>query len=195
MTTHTSLRNNALPVYFDNPMPNYRRAWRAGGTYFFTLTLRHRHGNDLLIRHIESLRHAVRIVRQKYPFKIHAWVVLPDHLHAVLELPPADSAFDLRWGLIKANFTRQLPKDERGSFARVSRGERTVWQQRFWEHRIRDEIDLERHIDYAHLNPVKHGLVDHPADWPYSTFHRYVSAGIYSDDWLVESPPKPIGDD
>ena len=164
-------------------MPDYRRARHPGGTYFFTLTLLRRHGNDLLTRHIEELRESVRTVRSKYPFDIHAWVVLPDHLHCIWTLPPGDFDFTNRWRLIKAGFARQLPKTERRSFVRTARGERGIWQRRFWEHAIRDERDYASHMDYLHFNPVKHGYARRVMDWPYSSFHRCVEKGIYPLDW------------
>ena len=164
-------------------MPNYRRAWQPGGTYFFTVALLLRQGNDLLTRHVDLLRECVRSVRERHPFKIHAWVVLPDHLHCVIELPPDDADFATRWRLIKMGFSKALPHGETRSAVRVRRGERGIWQRRFWEHLIRDEADFRAHMDYVHINPVKHGLVEHVVDWPYSTFHGLVAKGVYVRDW------------
>lgn len=164
-------------------MPNYRRAWHPGGTYFFTVNLLERSGNDLLTRHITELREAVRLVRRDFPFEIHAWVVLPDHLHCVIELPEGDSDFALRWRLIKIRFSKSLPKTELRSETRVRRGERGIWQRRFWEHLIRDDQDFAAHMDYVHINPLKHGLVTGVADWPFSTFHRLVEEGVYPANW------------
>ena len=164
-------------------MPDYRRAWQPGGTYFFTVNLLQRHGNDLLTRHVAVLRNVVRAVRQQHPFQIHAWVVLPEHLHCVIELPPDDADFATRWRLIKIGFSKALPRNERVSASRARRGERGIWQRRYWEHLIRDEADYRAHMDYVHINPVKHGLVKRVADWPYSTFHRLVAAGTYPTDW------------
>jgi putative transposase len=142
-----------------------------------------RHGCTLLTQHIESLRSAVRAVRRTHPFRIHGWVVLPDHLHCVIELPPGDADFSTRWRLIKAGFSRRLPTTERRSAVRVARGERGVWQRRYWEHLIRDDHDFAAHMDYVHFNPVKHGHVGRVIDWPYSTFHARVADGIYPTDW------------
>ncbi|AXK38974.1 REP-associated tyrosine transposase [Crenobacter cavernae] len=164
-------------------MPDYRRLWHPGGTYFFTVNLLCRHDNDLLVRHIDVLRQAVRDVRQRHPFHIHGWVVLPDHLHCVIELPAGDSDFATRWFLIKAGFSRMMPRGEGRSASRRRRGERGIWQRRYWEHLIRDEADYRAHLDYAHINPVKHGLVSRVADWPYSTFHHWVERGVYPVDW------------
>ncbi len=164
-------------------MPDYRRAWHAGGTYFFTVNLLQRRGNDLLTRRIDLLRSVVLSVRLRHPFRIHGWVVLPEHLHCVMELPPDDINFATRWRLIKMEFSKALPKVERVSAVRAARGERGIWQRRYWEHLIRDDRDMQAHMDYVHFNPVKHGLVGRVADWPYSTFHKLVKAGIYTPDW------------
>jgi len=164
-------------------MPDYRRAWHPGGTYFFTVNLLQRHGNDLLTRHVELLRAVVRSVRERHPFRIHGWVVLPEHLHCVIELPPGDADFATRWRLIKMGFSKTLPRTERVSKVRMNRGERGIWQRRYWEHLIRDEADFQAHMDYVHINPLKHGLVQQVADWPYSTFHRLVGLGVYPPDW------------
>jgi putative transposase len=166
--------------------PNYRRAFVPGGTWFFTVNLLQRNNNDLLLREIDLLRRVVMNVRRKYPFHIDAWVVLSDHLHCVLTLPPGDSNFSQRWRLIKSGFSRALPKTEKLSAVRAAAGERGIWQRRFWEHLIRDDVDFENHVNYVHINPLKHGYVNRVRDWPYSTFHRYVQAGIYSVDWCGE---------
>lgn len=164
-------------------MPNYRRLWCPGGTYFFTVNLLQRQGNDLLMRHIDLLRVSVATVRNAYPFVIHGWVVLPDHLHCVIELPPNNTDFATRWRLIKMGFSKGLPQEEIRNASRTRRGERGIWQRRFWEHLIRDERDFNAHMDYVHINPVKHGLVKHVADWPHSTFHKLVEDGVYLPDW------------
>jgi putative transposase len=161
---------------------DYRRIWYPGGTYFFTVNLLHRR-NDLLTRHIDLLRASIKNVKYRYSFTTHAWVVLPDHMHCVIELPEGDSDFATRWRLIKAGFSKQIPNVERRSIVRISRGERGIWQRRYWEHLIRDERAFQAHVDYVHINPVKHGLVNSVREWPYSTFHGYVARGIYSFDW------------
>jgi putative transposase len=164
-------------------MPDYRRAWHPGGTYFFTVNLLQRQDSDLLTRHIETLRTVVKSVQQRHPFRIHGWVVLPEHLHCVIELPASDADFATRWRLIKMDFSKALPRTERMSAVRTRRGERGIWQRRYWEHLIRDERDYRAHMDYVHINPLKHGLVERVAEWPYSTFHRLVVQGIYPADW------------
>uniref|UniRef100_UPI000641D72A REP-associated tyrosine transposase n=2 Tax=Rhodopseudomonas TaxID=1073 RepID=UPI000641D72A len=139
-------------------MPNYRRAFVPGGCWFFTVTLLERR-NTLLVDHIAILRDAVARTRERFPFEIDAVVVLPDHLHAVWTLPHGDADFSTRWRLIKTRFAKELPKAERLSAVRARRGERGIWQRRFWEHLIRDEADYVRHVEYCMINPVKHGLV------------------------------------
>ena len=164
-------------------MTDYRRAWHPGGTWFFTVNLLQRRDNDLLTREIELLRAVVSDVRHRHPFRIHAWVVLPDHLHCVIELPAGDSDFALRWQLIRMGFSKGIPNTERRSAVRLRRGERGIWQRRYWEHLIRDARDFQAHVDYVHINPVKHGWVQRVTDWPFSTFHRLVERGVYPEDW------------
>ena len=163
-------------------MPNYRRAFVAGGCWFFTVNLLDRR-QTLLVDHIEILREAVAATRQSRPFVIDAFVVLPDHLHAVWSLPPGDCDFSTRWRLIKNRFARVLPKREQLSATRIARNERGVWQRRFWEHLIRDEADYARHVEYCYINPLKHRFVTQVRDWPHSSFHRDVRAGIFPPDW------------
>ena len=110
-------------------------------------------------------------------------MILPDHLHCVLTLPEGDADYPLRWTLIKAGFSRRIPKTERRNSSRADKGERGVWQRRYWEHMIRDEGDYTRHVDYVHFNPVKHGYASRAADWPYSSIHRYIAAGMLTQDW------------
>jgi putative transposase len=166
---------------------DYRRAWHQGGTYFFTVNLLQRKNNKLLVEHIQALRHTVAQVKKSYPFIIHAWVVLPEHLHCVIELPERDADFKTRWMLIKMLFSKAIPKTETRSAIRIKRRERGIWQRRYWEHLIKDEADFAAHVDYVHINPVKHGLVKNVVDWPYSTFHRLVKAGVYPHDWAGSS--------
>ncbi len=163
-------------------MVTYRRNRLPGGSYFFTLTLVDR-SSCLLTDRIEDLREAFRSVRRERPFTIDAMVVLPDHLHCIWRLPPGDADYSIRWREIKARFSRQVPAGESRTQGRVNHGERGIWQRRFWEHTLRDARDVERHLDYIHYNPVKHGHVSHVADWPYSSFHRFVRLGVYPLDW------------
>ena len=150
-------------------MVRYRRAYVPGATYFFTVTLHHRRC-DWLTTHVELLRTAMRDVRQDRPFSIDAVVVLPDHLHTLWTLPSGDADYSGRWRAIKACFSRGLA-EKRLPVLRNRRGECDVWQRRFWEHVIRNDDDLARHIDYIHFNPVKHGFVADPFAWPWSSIH------------------------
>ena len=162
-------------------MVAYRRNFLPGGTFFFTVVLKDRR-SALLVEHIDLLRQALRRAREQQPFSIIALVVLPEHLHTVLTLPEHDADFPGRWRRIKALFTRSLAP--RGiPVVRNARGEYSVWQRRFREHTIRDEADLERHVDYIHFNPVKHGLVAQVREWPFSSFHQYVRRGWLPPDW------------
>ena len=164
-------------------MTEYRRPRIPGATWFFTVNLAQRQGNHLLLDHIDRLRQAIHRVKSAHPFAIDAIVVLPDHLHCIWTLPEGDSDNAIRWGLIKAGFSRGLASAKRRSESRLKRGERGIWQRRFWEHLIRDERDFRLHVDYIHWNPVKHGWSERAADWPHSSFHAYVERGIYAVEW------------
>jgi len=163
-------------------MPNYRRNRVPGGTYFFTVNLLDRK-SSLLTDHVAELRDAVRSVRQRQPFHIDAWVVLPEHMHAIWTLPPGDEEYSNRWRAIKKAFSKAVPKIEYRSPVRIARHERGIWQRRFWEHTIADETDYTAHMDYIHYNPVKHGWVRTVKEWPFSSFHRLVERGVYPADW------------
>ncbi len=173
-------------------MPNYRRWYVPGGTYFFTLVTHYRQPilcTDLGRR---CLREAVHKVRAAWPFTMVAVVLLPEHLHTVWTLPPGDARYPIRWKRIKEEFTRRYLRaggDEiMPSVSRRRRQERAVWQQRYWEHTIRDEDDLKRCVDYVHFNPKKHGHVVNVRDWHWSSFHRFVALGEYTLDWGVQDP-------
>ena len=165
-------------------MSEYRRWWVPGGTYFFTVNLADR-SCRLLVEHIGALHAARGAVKRSHPFEELAWVVLPNHLHALWALPEGDHDFATRWMLIKQSFSRKVPAGERISDSRRRRGERGLWQRRYWEHLIRDARDLRHHIDYIHYNPVKHGLVARVDQWPHSSFHAYVRDGRLPRDWSL----------
>jgi putative transposase len=152
-------------------MPNYRRAFAPGASWFFTVNLLDRR-SDLLTNRIDALREATR------------WT------QARQTLPPEDTDFSMRWRLIKSHFAKSIPKGERLSRVREARGERGIWQQRFWEHVIRDERDYGRHVEYCYINPVKHGLVGRVQDWPFSSFHRDVGVGLFPADWAGQAEAK-----
>ena len=167
-------------------MPRYFRAKIDGGFFFFTVALADR-SSDLLVRHVDHLRHVYRIVEKRHPFETVAICILPDHLHAVWSLPPDDADFPTRWSQIKSAFSRPLASDARRTLSKVIKREKGIWQRRYWEHVIRDEADLERHVDYIHFNPVKHGHVSRVCDWPHSSFHRYVARGVLPLDWAGDA--------
>jgi putative transposase len=164
-------------------MAEYRRAHVPGASWFFTVNLAQRKGRSLLVDRIDLLRAAFVAVRERHPFRMNAVVILPDHLHCIMTLPEGDANFSSRWNLIKGSFSRAIETGERVSSSRAKRGERGIWQCRFWEHLIRDQDDFNCHADYIHWNPVKHGWVSRVADWPHSSFHEFVRRGIYPLDW------------
>lgn len=160
----------------------YRRTRIKGAAYFFRVNLANR-TETLLTDNIDILRSTVREVKRCHPFKIDAMMVLPDHLHVVWTLPPHDDACSTRWMLIKAGFSRRIPYIKTQSQSQISKGERGIWQRRYWEHLIRDEQDFIRHVNYIHYNPVKHGHAKRPVDWPHSSIHRYISERIIPANW------------
>ncbi|MCF6210057.1 MAG: transposase [Gammaproteobacteria bacterium] len=161
---------------------HYRRSDIAGGTYFFTVNLAERE-RTLLTGYANILREVIRTVKERRPFDIDAMVVLPDHLHMLWTLPDGDHDFATRLMLIKAGFSRSMDKGEPQGASRLSKGERGIWQRRYWEHLIRDERDFENHVNYIHYNPVKHGHVERAVDWKFSSIHCYIKTGILSEDW------------
>jgi len=176
-------------------MSNYRRNFVEGGIYFFTVVT-HRRQRILRGEAIDILRESFRECMSEMPFAIEAAVVLPDHLHCIWRLPEKDSDYSTRWKNIKNSFTKKYTRRVGEALAKPTnsmqkKDEKGIWQRRFWEHTIRDENDYRMHIEYIHYNPVKHGLVPAPKDWPHSSFHRFVKKGIYSESWggpLTEFP-------
>ena len=137
--------------------------------------------------HVELLRHAFRYAKARRPFQVVTIVVLPDHLHCLWQLPDGDSDFSNRWRIIKTAFSRYIPASLRRD------GSKTLWQPRYWDHLIRDEDDFRRHLDYIHYNPVKHGLVTVPLEWPFSSFPRFVEKGWYNQAWGTKEPDDIVG--
>jgi putative transposase len=180
-------------------MPEYRRPFVPGGTFFFTVVTQDR--RPILCTDLARplLRSAIEVTRAERPFDLLAIVLLGDHLHAIWELPPGDADFSSRWAAIKARFTRNYLAAG-GTEAAVTadrarhRG-RGVWQQRFYDHVIRDQDDLNRHLDYLHYNPVKHGVSSCPHAYVHSTFAKWVKRGAYESNWCCccrgESKPAP----
>lgn len=165
-------------------MPEYLRIFHPGGTYFFTTVTYNRRpifGSPIAR---ELFGDAFRAAQQRYPFRIDAICLLPDHIHCIWTLPEGDADYPKRWGLIKSFFTHRFKDEAQGQSSRIpsrdKRRERNVWQRRYWAHLIVDEADFEHHFDYIHFNPVKHGLVESVGDWEWSSYHRYVELGWYS---------------
>ena len=173
-------------------MTHYRRNYVPGGTYFFTVVTASRRPIFQTDTTRALLREAIRRIQTKRPFETVATVLLPDHLHCIWTLPHRDSDYSTRWQQIKEGFTRAFlnagGEEAVTSESRHNRRERAVWQRRFWEHTCRDEDDLKRCVDYVHWNPKKHGLVTNVCDWPWSSFHRFVTEGEYSADWGRDDP-------
>lgn len=192
------MRNETQQIRFDEgtkfknrTIMEYRRARIEGGTYFFTVVTYHREKIFCIPSNVALLIQVLRQVIERHPFKIDAFVLLPDHLHSIWTLPQGDANFSMRWRLIKSYFSRKCKVEERkptiqpGTASRLKKNEQTIWQHRFWEHIIRDDQDFIRHVEYIHYNPVKHGLVKAPKDWTYSSFHRYVRDGVYDPQWAA----------
>jgi putative transposase len=173
-------------------MPDYRRNYIPGGTYFFTVVTGQRRPilDTPLARQL--LHEALAETKARFPFELFAIVLLPDHLHTIWTLPPNDSDYSNRWRMVKEQFTRHFLASGGGEAARsqsrLRHRERAVWQRRFWEHTCRDEEDLKRSLDYVHWNPVKHGLVARVRDFQWSSFHRFVKLGEYDQEWGEANP-------
>ena len=172
---------------------HYKRLKVEGGSYFFTVVTHKRRNLFLDGDLVALLDTAVARVQERHPFEIEAQVVLPDHLHALWQLPANDADYSTRWRLIKEAFTKEFvkrhgPTDANGP--RRRRGEQVLWQRRFWEHLIREDRDFGAHLDYIHLNPVHHGCVSAPRDWPHSSFAKWVSRGAYEPNWGSDEKPE-----
>jgi len=169
-------------------MPDYIRYKIEGGFYFFTVVTY----NRLPILTNEPCRRLLHQAwgetREQFPFETVAVCLLPDHLHCIWKLPEMDADYSVRWKVLKSHFTKKYLKEigagEERNESRLKRGEAAIWQRRFWEHTILDQMDLETHIDYVHYNPIKHGFVSRAADWPWSSFLRFVKEGVYDIEWI-----------
>jgi putative transposase len=166
-------------------MSNYRRDY-TGTVYFFTVVTSRRKLFLTSLKARTSLHRAVVECRRRYPFNLDGWVLLPDHLHCIWTLPEYDVNYSRRWSIIKRLFTqtyeegKELPPP--------------YWQARFWTHTLVDDKDYEHHLNYLHFNPVKHGYVSAPGEWPWTSLHRYIGAGLYPVDWAQATDiPSEIG--
>lgn len=178
-------------------MPTYVRPNRCAAQVFFTVCLAQR-GSTALLDHLDILRDAVRAIQKDRPFDILAWVVLPDHMHAIWGLPDDDPNYSQRWGRIKARFSRDARKAGLVPPHRLQgnprKGETGIWQRRFWEHHIRDEQDLQNHLRYCWWNPVKHGVAETPTDWVPSSIHRDIRLGRVDPEFIGSEPPGEYGE-
>jgi len=173
-------------------MPDYRRAFLKGGTYFFTAVTYRRAPIFIDEPEIILLKKCIKMTMQNHPFRIDAIVVLPDHIHTIWTLPDEDVDFSTRWRLIKKRFSLNYLKKDNAqvSASMLKKQERGIWQRRFWEHLIRDDEDFNMHCDYIHYNPVKHGSVDSPDMWKYSSYHDFVKKGYYPSNWGIVKPER-----
>jgi putative transposase len=177
-------------------MPNWRRAHVPGGSFFFTVVTDGRRPLFENDRARMLLGEKLRAAEDRWPFHVNAIVLLPDHLHAIWMLPRGDTSYDVRWAWIKKEFTKAWlvggGHERPQSVGRTRDGRRGVWQPKYWEHTLEDEDDFERHFDYIHFNPVKHGLVAAPYLWPHSSFARWVEHGVYSERWACGPMPNTL---
>ena len=171
-------------------MPDYRRAFVPGGTFFFTVATYRRQPWLVDADSRAALHDATTRCREARPFVVDTWVLLPEHLYAVWTLPPGDTDYSTRWSQIKRTVLVLLADRKRDDWindSKRSHRESTLWQRRFYEHTVRDDADFARCVDYVHSNPVTHGDVTRVGDWPWSTFHRYVQSGVYPVDWMGDT--------
>jgi putative transposase len=151
-------------------MTDYRLNRVPGGTFFFTVRLLDR-GSTLLTDHFSAFGEAMRQARSKRPFHVDAWVVLPDHAHAIWTLPPGDHDCASRWRAVKIAFSKALRKASAGH-------DNAIWERHYQHHRVANDAEYDVLVDYVHGNPLRHGLCTHAADWQWSSLHRFVAAGL-----------------
>ncbi len=169
-------------------MPDYRRSLIEGGTYFFTVVMYGRLPILTTTPAREILHKAWIEVKERFNFETVAVCLLPDHLHCIWKLPEGDSNYPVRWKEIKRRFTiaylKEVGPGEVRNASRQKKHEAAIWQRRYWEHTLFEQVDFEEHLDYIHYNPIKHGFVTQAIDWPYSSFSRFVKEGMYEPDWV-----------
>lgn len=178
-------------------MPNYRRAYIPGGTYFFTVKTERNAPIFSQKRFVDILDNITKMAFDRWPTEVSAFVLLPDHLHTIWTLPGNDFNYSTRWAWIKKEFSKRYLDaggvEQNTSASRIKNRRLGVWQRRFWEHFIQDEDDFEAHFDYIHWNPVKHGYALSPKEWPHSSFHKWVKQGVYDLEWgSHQVPPKTL---
>jgi putative transposase len=167
---------------------NFRRYYVPNSIVFITQVVQDRKPVFRNEAHLELLRSTLRRVKELHPFSMLGYAFLPDHFHLLIK-PTGDSNFSRIMHSLKPNFTKAYKR------AIGITGSMKFWQKRFWDHIIRDEVDLRRHLDYVHYNPVKHGLVTKPEDWVHSSFLTWKKRGAYPDGWGWSEPQSVIGCD
>jgi putative transposase len=179
------------PLRVQNFAMQYRRNYCKGATYFFTVVTFARQPLFNCPETVAHLREAFQREKLRRPFTIDAIVIIPDHIHAVLTMPVEDANYSIRWRNIKSAVTAKIAEQNRPIVhaSRERKHEQAIWQRRFWEHRIRDERDFDQHVNYIHYNPVKHGYVQRPVDWPHSSIHRYIRQGVLTAEWGASPIP------
>jgi putative transposase len=163
-------------------MTNIRR-YDPGNAPVFITAVSHNHLP--LLRLDENkvlLLSVIREVKAETNFQMLAYVILDDHFHWLIQMANGD--FSKIMQSVKLRFTRRLKRSE-------GNGDH-CWQQRFWDHIIRDGTDLQRHLDYIHFNPVKHGYVRSPVDYRFSSYSAYLAKGVYSPDWGTGTEPESL---
>ena len=171
----------------------YRRLKVGAAAYFFTVVTHERRKLFLDAELVALFNASIRRIQERHPFEVEAQVVLPDHIHAIWQLPPNDADYSTRWRLVKETFTKAYLKNRRPpevGNSRRKKQEQGLWQRRFWEHLLRDDIDFFDHLDYIHLNPVRHGLAAAPGAWVHSTFEHWVARGVYEPHWGTDEMPE-----
>lgn len=172
-----------LPLWYNTSMPNYKRYYIENRFVFITVVTYNRRA--ILIDNIELLRGSFKKTLETFDFEIFASVILPDHFHVILK-PVNIDEFSKIIGSIKKHFSYRINEifvDKNISESRMNRKEKGVWQRRFYEHIIRDENDLNNHLDYIHYNPVKHNNAKSVKEWEYSSFNKFVKSKNYETDW------------
>ena len=174
-------RPTAPRLRYYRAMSNYRRHYLARPVFVTLVT--HNRARWLIGDRVEDVLVAMRGVKRKYPFRHIAHVILPDHIHWLFE-PEAGSNFSKLVAAVKREVTwRMKAQGQEGPF----------WQNRFYDHLLRDETDFQAHLDYIHFNPVKHGHCKRAADWPHSSFLSWQARGAYTPDWGVAEPGNLAG--
>ena len=161
-------------------MANYRRAFVENSYLFLTVVTFNR--CPILISHIDLLKESFHQSQQFFDYQIIGLVILPEHFHIIIK-PKINHEYPRIMMSIKYHFSKNFKPSEILIDSYIKKREKGVWQRRYWEHTIRNQDDLNRHLDYIHYNPVKHKLVSAVEDWKYSTFFEYLKRGYYEPHW------------